>query len=434
MSPSAVHWQAVLDAWQAVRRLPSLSAAVVQQGSVMWSGSAGIGGGVQVSYRIGSITKTMTAVLVLQLRDQGDLGLDDALGRFVPEVSCPEVTLRQLLSHTAGLPSEPAGQWWERTEGDDFAGLVARNISRIRPPAEEFHYSNLGYGYLGEVVARVSGAPWGELVAERIWQPLGMESTSLLSGEDSIRGYSVDHLRGTLSPEPATDTRAMAPAGQVWSTVTDLARFSAVLLGQREDVLAASSVAEMCTPQLPADGYGLGVRLFGDLAGHGGTMPGFQAGLWAAPTSGLAVAVLTNGTTGFTSHEFAEQMLSSDTPGPVEPWLPTQQVPDWAAELLGWWFWGNSAYELRWHNGRLEFHDCARGLLAEQFVLADDRIIGWAGYHRGETLNVVRRTDGGVGHLECATFVYTRTAYDEHAPIPGGVPTRSAQDDLQRRT
>ena len=86
-------------------------------------------------------------------------------------------------------------------------------------------------------------------------------------------------------------------------------------------------------------------------------------------------------------------------------------VPDWARELLGYWHWGNSAYEVRWNDERLEWRDLARGAVAEQFGLDGDRIVGLAGYHHGETLHVVRRDDGSVDHLECATFVYTREPY-----------------------
>ena len=91
--------------------------------------------------------------------------------------------------------------------------------------------------------------------------------------------------------------------------------------------------------------------------------------------------------------------------------MPTEQVPAWAEELLGHWYWGNSAYEVRWHNDRLEWRDLARGAVAEQFGKVEGRIVGLAGYHHGETLHDVRRDDGTLDHLECATFVYTREPY-----------------------
>jgi hypothetical protein len=173
----------------------------------------------------------------------------------------------------------------------------------------------------------------------------------------------------------------------------------------------------MRQPVSPALDYGLGVRLLpyadGVLAGHTGSMPGYQATVFADPLNKTGVVALTNATTGFSGPELSLALLVGRTPGPMEPWVPTPEVPSWACELLGYWHWGNSAYEVRWNVGRLEWRDLARGALAEQFDLRDDRIVGLAGYHHGETLHVVRRDDGSIDHLECATFVYTREPYPE---------------------
>jgi Beta-lactamase len=255
-----------------------------------------------------------------------------------------------------------------------------------------------------------------------------MGRTSYLPAQPAAAGLSVDHYGGTLTPEPSTDNRAMAPAGQLWSTVTDLALFLRFLSAGDPHVLAATTLREMAVAQPPAAEYGLGMRT-GPVAGlrlvgHLGSMPGFQAVALVEQGTGRGLVALTNGTTGFAGVELAQRMLGDDTPSPATPWVPSAAVPPWAAELLGPWFWGNSAYELRWHNEQLEFHDVARGVLSEQFAApgTDGRIVGVAGYHHGETLHVVRRPDGSVGHLECATFVYTRVPYDPQAPIPGGHP------------
>jgi CubicO group peptidase (beta-lactamase class C family) len=231
-------------------------------------------------------------------------------------------------------------------------------------------------------------------------------------------GYSVHHLAGTLTEEPLHDTGAMAPAGQLWSTLADVARFAAFLSEGNAAVLADETLAEMRQPVPPALEYGLGVRLVpyadGVLAGHTGSMPGFQATAFADPLNHLGVVALTNGTTGFSGSELALALLGSTTPAPMRPWVPTDEVPTWARELLGYWHWGNSAFEVRWNNERLEWRDLARGAVAEQFGLRESRIVGLAGYHHGETLRVVRRDDATVDHLECASFVYTRE------PYPGG--------------
>ncbi|HET7684047.1 MAG TPA: serine hydrolase domain-containing protein [Marmoricola sp.] len=426
------HWQAVVDDYQASRRLPSLVAAVLVDGDLAWVGSAGSATGADVQYRIGSITKTMTAVLVLQCRDEGLLGLDDELGRFVPESGYAEATLRQLLSHTAGMQSEPSGPWWERSEGRSFDEIVAADdgSGRVLAAAEAYHYSNLGFALLGEVVARLRSSSWADVVEARLCRPLGMRRTSYLPRPPSAEGFSVDHLRGTLTPEPATDTGGMAPAGQLWSTIADLVRFAGFLRSGEAGVLDLSTLDEMATVQPPATDYGLGLVTVPGAAmwGHLGSMPGFQACLFVDRQTGQGLVALCNGTTGFSGTELVSRMLGPVTPVPPRPWVPTTEVPAWAGELLGWWFWGNSAYEARFENGLLELRDLARGgIVAERFDRRSgpdgaDRIVGVDGYHLAETLQVRRTDAGAVHHLECATFVYTRTPYDSTGPIPGASP------------
>jgi CubicO group peptidase (beta-lactamase class C family) len=411
------HYQAVLDRYQAERRLPSVVAGVLSGRDLVWTGTAGAQTDTDTQYRIGSITKTMTAVLVMQCRDDGLLSLDDAIGRFLPETGYASATVRSLLAHVSGMQSEPAGPWWERSPGVSVDELLAANdgSGAVFGPGEHYHYSNLAFGLLGEAVARLRGASWFSLVQERVLDPLGMARTSYLPQAPYAPGLSVHHLASTLTEEPLHDTGAMAPAGQVWSTLSDLALFAGFVGEGDPDVLAPRTLAEMRQPVPPAIDYGLGVRLVpyaaGVLAGHTGSMPGFQSTAFADPLNHVGVVALTNATTGFSGSELALAFLGDHTPAAMKPWRPAESVPGWARELLGYWHWGNSACEVRWNDDRLEWRDLARGALAEQFGLSGDRILGLAGYHHGETLHVVRREDGTVDHLECATFVYTREPY-----------------------
>jgi len=411
------HYDAVLADYQASRRLPTLVASVLDDGAVCWTGGAGAGADVAAQFRIGSVTKTMTAVLVLQAREEGLLGLDDPMAAYLPEAEHGELTLRQLLSHTAGMHSEPAGPWWERSPGVDPATLHARNAGTgvVFEPGSTYHYSNLGYALLGEVVARVRGASWLEVLTARVLDPLGLTRTTYLPQEPFAHGLSVDHLRGTLRSEPHQDTGAMAPAGQLWSTLADLAAFARFLRDGHPQVLPVDTLREMQRPVLEEYGLGMFVHPWrgGTLVGHLGSMPGFQAVTSIDPDSGRGVVALTNGTTGFDGNELAERLLGEHTPEPATPWTPTERVPGWAEPLLGSWHWGNSAFELRWNNDLLEFVDLARGRVGDRFTRVDGRIVGVSGYHHGETLHVHPT------HLECATFVYTRVPYDPAAPIPG---------------
>lgn len=425
MGDRSLHYQAVLDRYQAERRLPTILAGVLAGRELAWTGSAGAETTTDTQYRIGSITKPMTAVLVMQCRDEGLLDLDDPVVRFLPETGYGSATVRQLLAHVSGMQSEPVGAWWERSPGGAIADLLAANdgSGAVFGPGEHYHYSNLGYGLLGEAVARLRGRPWFSLVRERVLDPLGMTRTSYLPEAPYAPGLSVHHLEGTLTEEPLHETGAMAPAGQLWSTLSDLARFATFIGEGSSAVLAERTLAEMRQPVPPAIDYGLGVRLApyaaGVLAGHTGSMPGFQATAFADALNHVGVVALTNATTGFSGTELALALLGDRSPSYLAPWRPAEAVPDWARELLGYWYWGNSAYEVRWHQEQLEWRDLARGAVAEQFGLSGDRIVGLAGYHHGETLHVLRRDDGSVDHLECATFVYTRQPYGADLTGPG---------------
>lgn len=406
---------------QATGRLPSVVGGTLRDGVL--AEAAGIGADPATAYRIGSITKTLTAALVLQLRDEGALALSDPVGRHLPGIGYAEVSIADLLGHTGGLQSEPGGPWWERTQGGDFAALAAKNdgTGAVAGVGEFYHYSNLGYGWLGELVARLRGASWWDVVEDRLLGPLGMAHTTYGPPAGAhAQGHSVEHFTGRLVREPHTDTGAMAPAGQAWSTIADLALWAGFLAGRRPDVLSAETLAEMGTPRLDPT-YGLGLRVLDldgvRLVGHTGSMPGFLASLFVAPATGDGAIVLANATTGLDTDGAPSALLRGPEPDAVPAWVPSASVPAAVEDLLGVWFWGNSATELRWHNGRIETRSMQDGSIGSTFELRPDgALVGVSGYHRGETLHVHRT------HLECATFVYTRTPYDPAAPIPGGVP------------
>jgi CubicO group peptidase (beta-lactamase class C family) len=423
-----------LAALQGSGRLPSVSAAVARGGEQVWQGCVSALPGVDVAsaYRIGSITKTMTAVLVLQLRDEGRWSLDDPVGRFVPEAGYADATLRGLLAHTAGLQSEPVGPWWERVDGGPVSDLLAANdgSGRVAAADEFFHYSNLGFALLGEAVARQRDSSWWEVVRERLLVPLGMSATSYHPPAAHAPGCSVDEFAHTLTAEPHADTGAMAPAGQLWSTVADLLRWADFLAVGHGDVLAEATLAEMATRVAPAGSYGLGLRLLDVggrlMAGHTGSMPGFQASLFVDRRTRDAVAVLADATTGLRAEHTPAAFLDDAARahlGPVGSWTPSPSpVPEHVAELLGLWFWGNTAFTFEWVGGDVVARDLRDRDVHERFVLDADVFVGAEGYHRGERLVIHRDGAGEALSLECATFVYTRVPYDRRVMVPGGHP------------
>ncbi|GAA3527057.1 serine hydrolase domain-containing protein [Nocardioides daeguensis] len=424
-----------LASLQAAGRLPSVSAAVARGGTPVWQGCLNVLPDRAVTsasaYRIGSITKTLTAVLVLQLRDEGRLALDDPIGRFVPETGYASATVHDLLAHTAGLQSEPVGAWWERVDGGAVAELLEANdgSGRVAAAGEYYHYSNLGFALLGEAVARLRGAPWWQVVQSRLLAPLGMGATSYDPPADHAPGRSVDHFAHTLSAEPHSDTRAMAPAGQLWSTVGDLLVWADFLATGHPDVLASATLAEMARPATPAEAYGLGLRVLHahgrTLVGHTGSMPGFQASLFVDRSTRDAVVALADSTTGLGAEQVPSRFLAAGdgapVAGPVTPWRPSPRpVPATVGDVLGIWFWGHTGFSIEWRDAELQVRDLRTGSLEERLRPEGEVFVGTDGYHRGETLYPRRRADGSLSHLECATFVWTRTPYDPQAPIPGG--------------
>jgi len=409
--------QAVLDRVQAEARLPSVVGALVREGELAWSGSAGDAAGADVQYRIGSLTKTFTAVLVLQCRDEGLLHLDDPLGRHVPSAGYPDATVRQLLSHASGMQAEPVGAWWERSPGMGAAELLAANdgSGQVLRPGSAFHYSNLGFALLGQVVEQVRSDDWWSLVRTRLVTPLGLDRTTYhpLPGGHAT-GRSVHHFNGTLTSEPHADTGAMAPAGQLWSTLGDLGGWLDFLATGDDQILTKKTLVEMGQPGI-ADDYGLGLRLLTDadrsLVGHTGSMPGFLATAFVDPNTREGVVALSNATTGVSTDVLARTLLAGEDPYVGEPWQPTGHVPERVSELLGIWFWGNTAHEVRWNNQLLELRTLAEPELSDLFVVEPERIRGVEGYLLGETLVPERDPAGAVVAWECATFRFTRTPY-----------------------
>jgi CubicO group peptidase (beta-lactamase class C family) len=416
-------------------RLPSLVAGLVRDGELVWSAGYGDLGGAEVAdrqYRIGSITKTFTAVLVLQLVRDGRLDLAQPASDVLGDVGYADRSLRSLLSHASGMPAEPTGSWWERSAGVTWEALVAGNdgTDRAFPAGQQYHYSNLGFALLGEVAARLHGTTWFDAVRTQILEPLGLRRTTYLPEPPAAPGLSVDPYAGTLTPEPATDTAAMAPAGQLWSTVADLARYAGFLTTGHPDVLDLTWLDLASHPQSGdrhdtlESAYGLGFQLgrggSGMLVGHTGSMPGFLAACLVDRPRRTAAVLLTNATRGLAPGDLARSLLEeleSSEPTLPPPWQPTTTVPPEVADVLGTWHWGNTPFVLSLNAGEL-----ALGRGDEVwcgFEVRDGVIVGTSGYLAGETLHVVRRDDGTVSHLVCATFVLTRTPYDPEAPIPG---------------
>ena len=416
---------------QATSGAPSVIAAVVQHGAVAHVTAAGQTPDAvrDTQFRLGSITKTLTAALVLGLRDAGRLDLDDRVDAHLPSLDLPGVRVRHLLGHASGLQREPDGLWWERNPGGTLDELIAR-VSRAKLAFgryEQFHYSNLAYGLLGGIVARLTVATWWDVVSARLLAPLGMARTSYHPTEPYARGYVVHPWDGTLREEPREDAGAMAPAGQLWSTVDDLATLAAALGGFHPAVLAPSTVDEMARPVVIADpdswtnGYGLGLQLWRSgnrvYIGHTGSMPGYLAVVVVHRPSGTAVVAFAStytlpatgiGRLGLTILDAVldAQPVRPAPPTPV-PSAPVPTAPSEVTPLLGTWWWMGRRYDVRWDVAGL----VVAGPNEEWWFTAEhpDRWRGRTGEQAGEILTVLRSASGEVEALDIATFVFRRT-------------------------
>src|SRR5688500_539857 len=332
-------------------RAPSLVAGVVRDGGLAWSAGRGEvpEPHTDVQYRLGSISKTVTAVVVLRLRDEGCLHLDDPLDRHLPGTAFGDRTIGQLLSHLAGASAESPGGWWERTPGGSLEDLRVGPDDVVLGAARRFHYSNLGFGLLGELVARLRGSSWEKAVDAEVLRPLGMSRTSPRPVAPAAAGQAVHPWADVVLAEPEFHAGVMAAAGQLWATLTDLGRFAAFLLGDTGDVLAADTLEEMTVPagvDSSAPGwsaYGLGLQVLRvdgrTLVGHGGSMPGFLAGVFVDRDERTGAVSLANATAGVDRLVFGLlAVLRSAEPCIVEPLttVPSQVHVD-RLDVTLWW-------------------------------------------------------------------------------------------------
>ncbi len=427
---------------QVAGRAPSLTGAVVRDGEIIWAGARGRVGDavatVDTQYRIGSLTKTFTAVLVMRLRDEGLLTLEDRVRDHLPELALDDITVAQLLSHTGGLAGETPPPWWERVTGSVRPQLAdVLGDGPISSSGRHFHYSNAGFAILGGLAATLRGRPWLELVREEILVPAAMSRTSAMPQAPHALGWAVHPWADVLLPEPTPDTGHMAPAGQLWSTLTDLARYSSVLQGDQPDVLALDTAVEMRRPASPPtdrtwhEGQGLGLQLARvhgrKLFGHLGTMPGFTCACWISADERLAGIAFANATASpeNISSVAADlvEIVAAAHPRVPDEWAPLADHDAQLLDLAGIWYWGAAPAVLRVGAEReLALGGFEPDAGDTRFrARADGTWVGLDGDFRNETLRVVRGADGTATHLDIGSFVFTRRPYDPDAPIPGDV-------------
>lgn len=334
-----------IDAQVEYRELPGMSIGIVYDQELIYAKGFGYSNleqktsaTPQTVYRIASITKTFTATALMQLRDEGKLSLDDPIKKYLPWFSiknsfpdAPEITIRQLITHTSGLPREAAFPYWTDRNFPSLEEIATTlpNQEMIYASETEYKYSNLGLALAGEIVSVVSGMPYDEYIKENIFDPLKMKSSRVFLSEKEKGEIATPYTKrlsdGTREVMPFTDSKGLTPAANISSNVVDLSQYISLQFsnGEKEgiQILKGSTLREMHRVQWLHDswtsGQGLGFRVWkqGDntAVGHGGWVAGNRTQISFIPKEKVGVIVMTNSDDG-SPNFFASRILSQFTP------------------------------------------------------------------------------------------------------------------------
>jgi CubicO group peptidase (beta-lactamase class C family) len=263
-------------------------------------------------FQSGSVGKQFTATAVMMLVEEGRVGLDDSLTKYFDDAppAWKDVTVRELLSHTAGFGDYPKDFNFRKDWTEDELLKLVESIPLAYPPGTKWAYSNLGYLTLGILIRRVTGEFYGDFLQQRIFQPLDMRSTRIISEADIVANRSAGYrlVKGELKNQewvaPTVNTTA---DGSLYFSILDLAKWDAALY--REKLLKSSSLDLMWTPvklkngranngRPNTSGYGFG-WFIEDRQGHrcihhDGSWQGFETAIDRYVDDQLTVVVLTN--------------------------------------------------------------------------------------------------------------------------------------------
>jgi len=249
-------------------------------------------------YRIASITKTYTAVMIFQLVDEGKLKLTDTLDRFFPQIpNAKKISIAHILAHRSGIHDlEPDGSWGHQARTrDEIVARIAQGEPDFEPDAK-YQYSNAGYNLLGQIVEKVAGRPYNEALNDRVTSKIGLKDTYLISvgGTDPAKNEATSY--GYFDGYRQTnelDFSVTGGAGSIVSTPSDMTKFIQAVFDLK--LVSAGSLEQMTTMR---NGEGMGLEAF-SFAGktlYGHTGGSFSSGAWLAydPEEKLALAYATN--------------------------------------------------------------------------------------------------------------------------------------------
>jgi len=333
-------------------------------------------------FRIASMTKSFTAMSILKLRDEGKLSLDDPVERYVPELKgltyptsdSPRITIRHLLSHSAGFPED--NPWGDRQLADtdeQLSQMLRGGIPFSTSPGTAYEYSNYGFAILGRIVSNVSGLRYADYVTTHILRPLGMTSTTLepsaVMPNRLAHGYRWEDAE--WKDEPLLPHGSFGAMGGMATSVRDLSRYVGMMLAawpprdgpevlpirraslrEMQQVARPSAASVARDPsngaiQLNSGGYGYGLRVsqscaFRHIVAHGGGLPGFGSIMQWLPEYGVGIVAFGNLTyTGWGRVTTTAFDLLAKTggfqPRPPQPSPALQRARETVSQLIVRW-------------------------------------------------------------------------------------------------
>jgi CubicO group peptidase (beta-lactamase class C family)/D-alanyl-D-alanine dipeptidase len=303
------------------KQLPALSIALVDDQTIVWARGFGYANprdstpaSASTVYRVGSISKLFTDLGVMQLVERGQLSLDAPVRRYVLGFSprgagAASISLRQLMSHRAGLVREPpVGHYFDSTNQSLAATVRSMNrTALVYAPGARTKYSNAGIAVVGYVLEATQKEPFAQYLSRTLLRPMGLHD-SAFEPDSSLRARLARAVMWTIDGRTSEAPRfelGMAPAGSMYSTVLDLGRFMSVLnargLAPGGRVIGEQTLESMWKPQFAAPGATSGFGLGFDVSvldgkrvvRHGGAIYGFATELAAMPDQKLGVVVAT---------------------------------------------------------------------------------------------------------------------------------------------
>jgi CubicO group peptidase (beta-lactamase class C family)/D-alanyl-D-alanine dipeptidase len=427
------------------KRLPALSIALVDDQQIVWARGFGFAdpksktpATAETVYRVGSVSKLFTDIAVMRLVEKGVLDLDAPVAKYLPGFKPDNpfdkpTTLRQMMAHRSGLVREPpVGNYFDPTIPTLAQMVDSLNHTKlVFEPESKIKYSNAAIATVGYVLERTQNQPFAKYLQQTLLDPMGMKQSGFEPRQELTKKLAAATMwtyQGREFPAPTFEL-GMAPAGSMYSSVTDLGRFLSVLFaegqGPKERLLKMQTLEQMWTRQFrksdDKSDYGIGFRIT-DLDGrrklaHGGAIYGFSTELSALPDDKLGVVVITsrdvaNAVTTHIADEALKLMLAA-TQGKHLPRIQatTAIVPDRAAKLAGRYRCGEKMLDLIARGGKLWVLPGRGGFRAELRAIGGDFIVD-------DVLDYGLKLTPEGSKLHAGKDVYERVPVGEPKPCP----------------